>query len=199
MGSSEVILLDTHVWVWWVQNDARIGDCTRELDLAPAAKIAVSAVSCWEVAVLHARGRLVFDCSLKVWMEAALEEALVRVVDLTPAIAIESEQLPGEFHCDPADRMLVATARLLDCYFLTEDRRILAYSHVRAIDLRIFRGAALVSDLVCARIPRFTTSPTSPTAASHRRGWISGRTNSSRPARASAKGRLLTRAALNET
>ena len=130
-----MILLDTHVWVWWVQNDPRMGAGTHILDAAPPADVAVSAVSCWEVAVLHARGWLVFDCSLDVWLEAALHEAAVSVVHLTPSIAVESARLPGEFHRDPADRMLVATARILGCGLLTEDRKILEYRHVDAFDL----------------------------------------------------------------
>lgn len=135
-----MILLDTHVWVWWVQKDSRMGACTDMLDAAPPGDVAVSAVSCWEVAVLHARRRLEFDCTLDEWLRAALHEAAVNVVNLTPTIAVESERLPGEFHRDPADRMLVATARILGCGLLTEDRKILEYPHVDAFDLREFAG-----------------------------------------------------------
>jgi len=130
-----VIVLDTHVWAWWVQNDPRMGTCTPLLDAARPADVAVSAVSCWEVAVLHARGRLVLDISLDEWLQAALHDAAVSVVNLTPAIAVESVRLPGEFHRDPADRMLVATSRILGCPLLTEDRKILDYAHVDALDL----------------------------------------------------------------
>ncbi len=105
-----MILLDTHVWAWWVQNDNRMGAATPILDAVPPADIAVSAISCWEVAALHARGRLVFDCPLDEWLDAALRDAAETVVDVTPAIAVASERLPGEFHRDPADRMLVASA-----------------------------------------------------------------------------------------
>lgn len=140
MGILAVILLDTHVWVWWVQNDPRMGTCTSLLDAARPADVAVSAVSCWEVAVLHARGRLVLDGSLDEWLEAALQDAAVSVVNLTPAIAVESVRLPGEFHRDPADRMLVATSRILGCRLLTEDRKILDYAHVDALDLTELAG-----------------------------------------------------------
>jgi PIN domain nuclease of toxin-antitoxin system len=130
-----VILLDTHVWVWWVQNDPRMGACTEKLDLAPPTEVIVSAISCWEVAVLHSRGRLTFDCSLDEWLHAGLHESAVSIVNVTPEIAVESVRLPGDFHRDPADRMLVATARILNCGLLTEDRRILEYPHVNALDL----------------------------------------------------------------
>ncbi len=130
-----MILLDTHVWVWWVQNDSRMSACTPFLDAARPAEVAVSAVSCWEVAVLHAKGRLVLDVSLDEWLQAALYDAAVSIVNLTPAIAVESVRLPGELHRDPADRMLIATSRFLRCRLLTEDRKILDYSHVEALDL----------------------------------------------------------------
>lgn len=130
-----MILLDTHVWVWWIQNDPRMGVCTSILDAARVADVAVSAVSCWEVAVLHARGRLVLDGSLDEWLDAGLHAAAVSIVNITPAIAVESVRLPGEFHRDPADRMLVATSRILGCRLLTEDRKILDYRQVDALDL----------------------------------------------------------------
>lgn len=130
-----MILLDTHIWVWWVQNDARMGAATPILDALPPAELAISAISCWEVAVLHSRGRIAFDCQIDEWFEAALHESAVSVVNLTPAIAIASERLPSEIHRDPADRMLVATARVLGCGLLTEDRKLLNYQYVDAFHL----------------------------------------------------------------
>ena len=126
-----MILLDTHVWIWWVQNDPRIESATSILDAVPPADIAVSAISCWEVAALHARARLVFDCPLDEWLRAALHEAAVSIANLTPTIAIESERLPGEFHRDPADRMLVASARILSCELLTADHKIWFFTDFR--------------------------------------------------------------------
>ena len=130
-----MILLDTHVWVWWVQNDPRMANATPLLDALPASGLAVSAVSCWEVATLHARGRLEFEESLDEWLDAALHDAMVSVINLTPAVAVEAARLPEYGHRDPADRMLVATARILGLRILTEDRRILDYPHVNAFDL----------------------------------------------------------------
>ncbi|MBI5863986.1 MAG: type II toxin-antitoxin system VapC family toxin [Planctomycetes bacterium] len=130
-----MILLDTHVWVWWIQGDPRVASCAPILDAAPAEAVIVSAISCWEVAVLHARGKLVFDCPLDSWFDAAIRAAGVRIADVNAQIAVESTRIPDWPHRDPADRILVATARFLGCDFVTEDTKILAYRHANAIDL----------------------------------------------------------------
>lgn len=77
--------------------------------------------------------RLVLTMPVLPWIEAALAYPGVRVLELTPAAAVDSTQLPGEFHRDPADRMLVATARALSCPLLTSDERILRYPHVAGV------------------------------------------------------------------
>lgn len=132
-----MILLDTHIWVWWVQGDLRLGEnALADLDRRAKDGIGVSVFSCWEVAMLHARGRLAFSCSLDDWIQAALGYAGVELVGLTTTIAIESCRLPGELHRDPADRILVATALSLECPLVTADERILRYPHVRALSPR---------------------------------------------------------------
>lgn len=136
-----MILLHTHVWVWWIQGDPRVGSCIARLDSARSGSVLVSAISCWEIAVLHTRRRLMLGRPLPEWVAAAIHDAAVCVVDVTPQVALESEMLPGDFHRDPADRMLVASARLLDCSLLTEDRRIREYPHVRAMTCRNTRHA----------------------------------------------------------
>jgi len=83
--------------------------------------------------MLIARKRLVVDRPAQEWIDAALAYPGVRLVELTPRIAVESTQLPGEFHRDPADRMLVATANALNCALLTADTRILGYPHVQTV------------------------------------------------------------------
>lgn len=95
--------------------------------------IGVSAISCWEIAKLVQRGRLELPCSLREWFEQALGYPGVQLLELTPEIAIESTQLPGEFHRDPADQIIVATARLYGCPLVTSDSRILGYTYVTAI------------------------------------------------------------------
>jgi PIN domain nuclease of toxin-antitoxin system len=115
-----------------------MGAATARLDGIASGDVAVSAISCWEVAALHAKGRLAFECSLDQRMRAALQDASVTAVNITPSIAVESTRLPGEFHRDPADRMLIATSRVLGCRLLTADQRILDYQHADALSLSAF-------------------------------------------------------------
>lgn len=129
-----MILLDTHIWVWWVHEEERL--TANQLEIIRANEtdtIGVSAISCWEIAKLVERGRLELSVSLEEWFEQALNYPGIRILELTPEIAIESTRLPGEFHRDPADQIIVATARILNCALVTSDERILDYPYVKAI------------------------------------------------------------------
>ncbi len=127
-----MIVLDTHIWVWWVHGDAALSAATRALlDSSEQTGIGVSAISCWEVAKLVERRRLLLPCPVFDWMQQALAYPGVRLLDLSPHICVESTQLPGTFHHDPADQIIVATARVLDAPLVTVDARILAYPYVR--------------------------------------------------------------------
>jgi PIN domain nuclease of toxin-antitoxin system len=131
LGSERVILLDTHIWVWWVHGDERlIPEHRRLITENESQGLGVSVISCWEVAKLIERGRLTLPCALPDWIDQALSYPGIRLLELTPRIAVESTQLPGDFHRDPADQILVATARVSGYPLLTVDRRILAYPHV---------------------------------------------------------------------
>ena len=81
--------------------------------------LGISAISCWEVAKLVERGRLVLPCPVEDWLERALDYPGVVLLELTPRVCVESTQLPGEFHRDPADQIIVATARVHDCPLVT--------------------------------------------------------------------------------
>jgi PIN domain nuclease of toxin-antitoxin system len=129
-----MILLDTHIWVWWVDVNQQLADRQRHLIQDNVRSgLEVSAISCWEVAKLVQYGRLELACPLDEWMEQALAYPGVQLVELTPRIAIESTKLPGSFHRDPADQIIVATARVYDFPLLTTDSRILQYPHVRTL------------------------------------------------------------------
>jgi PIN domain nuclease of toxin-antitoxin system len=126
-----VILLDTHSWIWWVHGDSRLPEAYREfINSSKTEGIGVSAISCWEVAMLEARGRITLPMPIGDWMRFALNVEGLLFLDLTPAIAIESTRLPGDFHRDPADQIIVATARIHSCPLITLDAKIIAYSHV---------------------------------------------------------------------
>lgn len=129
-----MILLDTHAWVWWVHEAGHLSPAqVAALVASEQDCIGVSAISCWEIAKLVQRGRLELSCPLREWFEQALSYPGIELIPLTPEIAIESAELPGDFHRDPADQMIVATARVYDCPLVTCDEKILDYSHVTTI------------------------------------------------------------------
>ena len=129
-----MILLDTHIWVWWVDGGSRLTQAQRDTIAAEEmGLIGVTAISCWEVAKLVQLGRVVLSCSLEEWFEQALSYPGVQLIALTPEIAIESIRLPGDFHRDPADQIIVATARVHGCPLVTSDEKILKYAHVATI------------------------------------------------------------------
>lgn len=120
-------LLDTHVLLWWLARDARLSRPQAEvLERAdPEAPLLVADISLWEIATLGSLGRLEFQLPLRDWLEQAVAPPLVQLVSITPAIAAEVASLPDSFHRDPADRILVASARVLGATLLTRDRRII--------------------------------------------------------------------------
>lgn len=127
-----MILLDTHIWIWWVQGEPRLSQpAALRIEQAESTGIGISAISCWEVAMLVARGRLTLPLAVEDWLGAALRYPGVELVPITPRIAVEATRLPGDFHKDPADQLIVASARVLDCSFLTVDQKICAYQHVQ--------------------------------------------------------------------
>jgi PIN domain nuclease of toxin-antitoxin system len=129
--SARLTVLDTHVWIWVVEGD--------RTSLAPSAievieraarggAVRVSAISVWEVAMLEAKGRISLSRPVDAWVHAALRAPGVGLLPLSPEIAIESTRLPGAPRGDPADRILMASARILGGQLATCDRAILDYS-----------------------------------------------------------------------
>lgn len=129
-----MIILDTHVWVWWVQRDARLPrKAFNSLDSRIDDGFGVSAISCWEVAMLHAKKRLVLSHGLDDWLEMALRYPGVQLLELTKELLVDSCRLPGSLQADPADRIIVASARALDCPLITADAKILGYDFVNSM------------------------------------------------------------------
>jgi PIN domain nuclease of toxin-antitoxin system len=136
---NEPLLLDTHCWVWAqlgvVQQLSRAEQSAIRI-AETAGQLRVSVISVWELAMLEKRGRIGLPMNIRTWVEEALSKPGVSLAPLTAEIAIESIHLPGELHADPADRIIVATARVLGATLFTKDRRILDYSrhrHVRTL------------------------------------------------------------------
>lgn len=129
------MLLDTHVWVWYVNESDRLTERQRQILAERKAEgLGVSVISCWEVAKLVELGRLDLDRPVQEWVAQALVPPEIRLIELTPQIAVASTQLPGRFHRDPADQIIVATARMYKVDVFTVDRRILAYEHVHTVE-----------------------------------------------------------------
>ena len=129
-----MIVIDTHIWIWWVHGDSSLSSSMHSLlDSSEQTGIGVSAISCWEVAKLVERGRLTLPCPVFDWLQQALAYPGVRLVEISPRICVESTQLPGTFHRDPADQIIVATARVLDAPLVTMDGKMLAYRDVKLI------------------------------------------------------------------
>lgn len=128
-----MIILDTHIWIWWVDDNERLTRKHREwLQEYESSCLGVSIISCWEVAKLAEYNRLILSCSVDEWLEAALAYPGVQLLNLTLPIVVEATQLIG-FHRDPFDQMIVGTARIYGCPLLTADRKILDYPHVQTL------------------------------------------------------------------
>ena len=119
-------LLDTHVLIWWLSDRMQLSLRQREVVEAatPDGPVFVSDISLWEVAMLASLGRIRLALPLREWLDKAVAPPLVRRQGISPAVATEVAALPDSFHGDPADRILVATARVLGATLLTNDRRI---------------------------------------------------------------------------
>ena len=135
------VLLDTHAWLWLMTGAAdRFSQATLDFvdAAARAGAVFVPAIAVWEVAMQDAKGRITLDAPCDIWVERALSAPGVKLIPLSPRIAVDSTRLPGSFHGDPADRMIVATARATQATLLTCDGKILEYAklgYVRARDL----------------------------------------------------------------
>lgn len=129
-----MILLDTHAWVWWTIDPDQLSETQRqEITEGEEDLIGVSAISCWEVAKLCEYGRLELPVGLAEWFRLALGYPGVSLLPLTPEVAVESTSLPGSFHRDPSDQIIVATARVHECPLVTSDDKIAEYPHVQTI------------------------------------------------------------------
>ena len=131
-----MIVLDTHTLVWWANgDDAKLSPAARKAIKAHTGEgdIAISSISAWEIAMLVERGRLALSMSVSQWLETIGKIAQIRFIPIDNRIAVASTQLPGEFHKDPADRMIVATSRGLSAPLITADQRIRDYPHVKSI------------------------------------------------------------------
>lgn len=134
-----MIVLDTHVLVWVMDDDAKLGPQAREtiVEASKADQVGVSAITPWEIALLVEKGRLRLAREVAKWLDAALAAQGVRLLPIEPRVALDSVRLPGVFHADPADRLIVAAARRWGATLITADAAIISYAktgHVEAME-----------------------------------------------------------------
>ena len=122
-----MIILDTHIWIWWIDENPKLSSQNLEIIQAHQNNgLGISIISCWEIAKLVEKSRLSFECTVEEWLELALAYPGIELLDLNLPIILQSTRLAG-FHNDPADQIIVATAKVYDSPLLTQDRKILDY------------------------------------------------------------------------
>lgn len=127
-----MIVLDTHVWVWWSAASRSLGvKIRRRIDRAE--RVLIPSICLWEVAMLVEKGRLRFDRPALTWVRQALLIPGVEVADLTPEIAVRASGLGSGFPGDPADRIIVATALENRAPLATKDERLCRQGLVETI------------------------------------------------------------------
>jgi PIN domain nuclease of toxin-antitoxin system len=131
-----LIILDTHIVLWWAHDPQKLSSKARTAIQKEEKRngIHVSSISIWEIALKNSQGNLFLPYGIHEWYDLFLSSYPGIVIDsLTPQVAIESTQLPGDFHKDPADRFITALARHHGVPLVTADQKILNYKHVQTI------------------------------------------------------------------
>ncbi len=126
-------LLDTHVWIWMMDDPKRIPKKVATALRKEKHPLAISIMSVWEIAKLVQKNRIDLNMTVDRWIYGALDSELICRIQLDERVALESTKLPGDFHNDPADQIIVATARVHNLTLITADRKILAYRHVKTL------------------------------------------------------------------
>jgi len=131
-----MIILDTHVLLWWVSGSDLLSATANKAikrTLTAGSEIIISSISAWEISMLISKGRLILSMDIESWLDEVSQIDGVRFMPVDNEIGIKSAVLPGEFHKDPADRMIVATARKLAIPLVTADEKIIKYEFVKTI------------------------------------------------------------------
>lgn len=129
-----MIVLDTRICVYWTLDTAELkAGQISAIAANESDSIGVNAISFFEIAKLVELGRLELPVSLTHFFAAALNYPGVEALPLDPDIAVEASRLPGDFHRDPWDQIIVATVRVYGCPLVTNDVKIRSYPHVNTI------------------------------------------------------------------
>ena len=130
-----MILLDTHAWIWWISSPELISEAAGKKieDAVDRGEVHVSAMSCWELALLVRKGRLELTIPPEEWVARCEALPFLHFAPFDHRIALLSNRLPGELHEDPVDRAIIATALTLNVPLVTKDRKIRDYPHVTTL------------------------------------------------------------------
>lgn len=130
-----MILLDTHVLIWWVNDSDKLSTkvSTRIEKEIKSGRLLVSSISVWEIYLLIKKAKLKLHTDTDTWLETIQRLGFIEFVPIDNSIAAKSVDLPGRLHNDPADRIIIATAREYGATLVTSDKRILAYPHVQSL------------------------------------------------------------------
>lgn len=128
-------LLDTHTWIWWQMNPKNLSQKIKNIikNVEGYEELLLSAISPWEFCKLLEIQKIGISCDPEDWITQALEMPKLRLVPISPRLAFRSTALPPPFHNDPADQIIVATAREESATLLTKDDKILNYKHVQSL------------------------------------------------------------------
>jgi PIN domain nuclease of toxin-antitoxin system len=129
-----MLLMDTHTLFWSLTEPEKLSKAALDfIQRTETDQRTIASISIWEFAMMVARGRIEIKMTSEQWLDYAIRKTGLRVLELTPKVAVESCELPGDFHGDPADRIIVATARVNGATLVTKDQKILKYPHVKSI------------------------------------------------------------------
>lgn len=122
-----MVILDTHIWLWWLLGDGALKSFERKaLDgLAESGEISISWVTIWETEMLERKGRIALEPNIFDWMEIATTPEVSKVIPVNTDVVLGQRKLPKSFHADPADRLITSTSMLTEYPLATYDRRIL--------------------------------------------------------------------------
>lgn len=132
------LLLDTHTWIWYAEgiSERLPTDAIGRIEvMRRQSRLFVSTVSVWEIGMLQNKRRLTLSAAFNIWVERATALSGLRLLPLDAESAVESTQLPGSIHGDPADRFLIALARVKGLHLMTADERIIEYGREGYVDV----------------------------------------------------------------
>lgn len=129
-----MLVMDTHTWFWSLTEPEKLSKASLDfIRRTETDQRTIASISIWEFAMMVARGWIEIKMTAEQWLDYAIRKTGLRVLELSSKVAVESCELPGDFHGDPADRIIVATARVHGATVVTKDKKILTYPHVKAI------------------------------------------------------------------